>query len=414
MIDLSAPATKVKINYSPKNASGYKSASSAVGKSHKTQVRGLHNFFIWLAIKLRIFFLVIMTVRSLKKAIEYYRQIIHLRENVWNGNMKKIYRVGGKYFYNQYTPAWPSKQYDEMIVRETRRRIFHETSHSCSFVFFAITRKCPLRCEHCFEWDNLNKKETFTAKELDLIVDHYKKQGMFQMHLSGGEPMLRVREMVELLNKHGNNVDFWVLTSGFNCTRENLSLLKQAGLKGIVVSIDHYIAELHDAFRRKAGSYDAALKAVQYAQELQLATAISICVTKSFLAAGHLWPYAEFARELGVEFVQLLEPRNIGNYKDQDVLLDEMHIQMLEDFFKSVNHSKETSNYPTFSYHGFHQRRVGCFAGSRSIYIDSAGNVHSCPFCHTAAYNIKSFIDNNKLAEVPQKLNECPRFGKVV
>jgi MoaA/NifB/PqqE/SkfB family radical SAM enzyme len=271
-----------------------------------------------------------------------------------------------------------------------------------------------LRCEHCFEWDNLNKKETFTAKELDLIVDHYKKQGMFQMHLSGGEPMLRVREMVELLNKHGNNVDFWVLTSGFNCTRENLSLLKQAGLKGIVVSIDHYIAELHDAFRRKAGSYDAALKAVQYAQELQLATAISICVTKSFLAAGHLWPYAEFARELGVEFVQLLEPRNIGNYKDQDVLLDEMHIQMLEDFFKSVNHSKETSNYPTFSYHGFHQRRVGCFAGSRSIYIDSAGNVHSCPFCHTAAYNIKSFIDNNKLAEVPQKLNECPRFGKVV
>jgi MoaA/NifB/PqqE/SkfB family radical SAM enzyme len=414
MIYLSATDTKVNIKYIRKNTTTYKGAHSAVGKKHKTPVTGLHNFFTWLAINLRIFFLVIKTVRSIEKAIEYYRQIIDVRENVWNGNMKKIYRVGHKYFYNQYTPAWPSKQYDEMIVRETRRRIFNETNHSCSFVFFAITRKCPLRCEHCFEWDNLNKKETFTSRELNLIVDHYKKQGMFQMHLSGGEPMLRVREMVELINTHGNEVDFWVLTSGFNCTRENLSQLKNAGLKGIVVSIDHYIPEMHDTFRRKAGSFEAAVKAVKYAQELQLATAISICVTKTFLAEEHLWPYAEFAKELGVEFVQLLEPRNIGHYKDHDVLLDEIHIQALEDFFKRINHSKETSHYPTFSYHGFHQRRIGCFAGSRSIYIDSAGNVHSCPFCHTAAYNIKSFIHDNKLAKVPQKPNECPRFGTVV
>ncbi|GEO09825.1 radical SAM protein [Segetibacter aerophilus] len=414
MIDLSAGTAKANTAFSFHDKREFRSEELVDGKKHRTQVTGLHNTWVWFAIKSRIFFLVMYNVRSIKKAIEYYRQIIGLRENVWNGNMKKIYQVGGKYFYNQYTPAWPSKQYDQMIVRETRRRIFNETNHSCSFIFFAITRKCPLKCEHCFEWDNLNKKETFSLKELDLIVDHYKKQGMFQMHLSGGEPMLRVKEMVVLLNNHARQVDFWVLTSGFNCTRENLSQLKQAGLKGIVVSIDHHLSELHDLFRRKAGSFDAALKAIHYAQELQLATAISVCVTKSFLDGGHLWPYAEFAKDLGVEFVQLLEPRNIGNYKDQDVLLDEKHILLLEDFFKSINHSRDTKSYPTFSYHGFHQRRIGCFAGSRSMYIDSAGNVHSCPFCHTAAYNIKSFIENDTLANIPQKQNECPRFGKVI
>jgi MoaA/NifB/PqqE/SkfB family radical SAM enzyme len=381
---------------------------------HPTQVTGLHNALIWFAIKSRIFFFVLLHVRSIKKAWKLHKQMIQLRQDVWNGEMKKIYKVDGKYYYNQYTPAWPSRQYDQLIVQEAKRRVFNLTDHAASFIFFAITRKCPLRCEHCFEWDNLNKKETFSLKELDAIVDHFKSQGMFQMHLSGGEPMLRVRDIEQLVKKHGRDIDFWVLTSGFNCTRENLKILKQAGLKGIVVSIDHHVEELHDLFRRKEGAYKNALNAIKFAQELKLATAISICVTKSFLDGGNLWHYANFAKRLGVEFVQVLEPRNIGNYKDKDVLLEEHHIATLEEFFLSINHSSETKNYPTFSYHGYHQRRIGCFAGSRSIYIDSAGNVHSCPFCHTAAYNIKSYLRDEQLIDLPQKQNDCPRFGQVV
>lgn len=414
MINIAANKVKSAIAIQVNDNTELTGNSFSKSKINRTQVTGIHNFLIWIAIKSRIFFLVLYHVQSVSKAAKYYRQMISLRENVWSGNMKKIYKVGGKYFFNQHTPAWPSRQYDRLIVQEIKRNVFNQTDHSSSFIFFAITRKCPLRCEHCFEWDNLNKKETFSLTELNMVVDHFKKQGMLQMHLSGGEPMLRVREMVQLLKNHAGDVDFWVLTSGFNCTMENLKQLKEAGLKGIVVSIDHQVPKLHDAFRGKNGSFDAALKAIQYAQEVQLATAVSVCVTKAFLDGGNLLPYAEFAEDLGVEFVQLLEPKNVGNYKDKDVLLGDKHIQMLEEFFKSINHNNATRHYPIFSYHGYHQRRVGCFAGSRSIYIDSAGNVHSCPFCHTAAYNIKSFVQNNNLANLPKKLNECPRFGKVV
>ncbi len=311
---------------------------TAERSKHLTRITGLHNFFIWFAVKSRIFFLVLYHVRSIRKAINYYKEMIALRDNVWAGDMKKLYRIDGKYFYNQYTPAWPSKLYDRLIVQEIKRRVFQKTAHAPSFVFFAITRKCPLKCEHCFEWDNLNKRETFSVEELDLIIDFYKKQGMGEMHLSGGEPMLRVKDMIALLQKHATTVDFWVLTSGFNCTRENLARLKAAGLKGIVVSIDHYVEDLHDLFRRKPGSFAAAVKAVRFAQEAKLATAISVCVTKSFLEGGHLVPYAEFANKLGVEFVQLLEPKDVGNYKNKDVMLEEQHIALVEDFFKKVNH----------------------------------------------------------------------------
>ena len=141
--------------------------------------------------------------------------------------------------------------------------------------------------------------------------------------------------------------------------------------------------------------YSNAVKAVKKAG---MVSARSVCVTKAFID--------------GVHFVQFLEPRRIGHYEGKNVLLKENHIQALEEFFKKVNHSKEYKNYPTLLYHGYHQRRVGCFAGSRSIYIDSAGDVHSSPFCHTKAFNIIELIraGNDK---TPMKENVCPQFNKI-
>jgi MoaA/NifB/PqqE/SkfB family radical SAM enzyme len=120
----------------------------------------------------------------------------------------------------------------------------------------------------------------------------------------------------------------------------------------------------------------------------------------------------DFARDLGVQFVQVLEPRQIGNYAGKEVLLDKGHISLLEKTFTAVNHNAQFHHYPTMLYHGYHQRRVGCFSGSRSVYIDSAGDVHACPFCHTKSYNILSLVRQNSTT-LPQKENSCPLFGKI-
>jgi MoaA/NifB/PqqE/SkfB family radical SAM enzyme len=202
------------------------------------------------------------------------------------------------------------------------------------------------------------------------------------------------------------------VTSGFNCTEENAGKLKEAGCKGVVVSIDHYIPELHNIFRGHRDSFDHAVAAISAVKKAGMVSAMSVCVTKSFIDGGHLLPYLEFARSLGVHFVQLLEPRAIGHYNGANVLLEEKHIHQLENFFSEINHSKEYRDYPVLQYHGYHQRRVGCFAGSRSVYIDSAGDVHSCPFCHTSSFNILDVIRAGKTA-IPKKENVCPQFKKI-
>lgn len=384
-----------------------------VMQKKKRQPGSLHRQVIWILIKLRIFYLSCLVLKNPGTIIKTFKKMLVLRHKVWGGNLKKIYKVDGKYYFNQYTPGWPSKLYDNLIKSELRRHASANTdTERLSFVFFAITRKCPMRCEHCFEWDNLNQKESFLPQDLYKVIDIYQQQGVLQFHFSGGEPMARFKELLPLVAYASKKSECWVLSSGFNFTHENARLLKAAGLKGVVISIDHYIPELHNMFRGHTNAFDAAINAIDAAKVAGLVTALSVCATKQFIDANHLLPYMQFANKLAVQFVQVLEPRMVGHYKGKPVLLAEKHIVKLEEVFKMINYGEAYRSFPTMVYHGYHQRRVGCFSGSRSVYIDSAGDVHACPFCHTASYNIIDFI-RSKEKKLPVKENLCPQFEKI-
>ncbi|MEO8794198.1 MAG: radical SAM protein [Daejeonella sp.] len=373
----------------------------------------LEKFLIWKAIKLKIFFYACLILKNPALILRIYKQMLSIRSNVWGGDLKKMHKINGRYYFNMYTPGWPSNAYDQLIKTELSRHILPVVqTEKLSFVFFAITRKCPLRCEHCFEWDNLNKKETLSLTNILKAIDIYQKEGALQFHFSGGEPMVRIKDLLKILKYASKKSECWVLSSGFNLNQKNALALRNAGCTGIVISIDHYIAEVHDLFRGHENSFQDAILAVKAAKNANMVVSVSVCATKSFIEGNHLIPYIEFAKNLGVQFIQVLEPRDLGNYTGKDVLLNENHILQLEEIFLKVNHSAEYQNYPTLLYHGFHQRRIGCFSGSRSIYIDSAGDVHACPFCHTASYNIIDLIESGEL-EIPQKENQCPRFGKI-
>jgi len=377
------------------------------------KLSSLHSFLIWVIIKTQIFFITCFTLRNPWKILKAYRATMKNREIVWGGKVSKLYKVDGKYYYTQYTPGWPSQGYFKLVKSELRRMAEPDTSErKLSFVFLAITRKCPLRCEHCFEWDNLNKKESFTSTDLMRVVKLYEEQGVIQFHFSGGEPMVRINDLEKLVDFASKKTICWVLSSGFNFTPENAQRLKAAGLTGVVISIDHYIPELHNLFRGNKNAFDDAVRAIRNAQLAGLVCSVSVCATKAFIEGGHLEHYMDFAKDLGVQFVQVLEPRMIGHYEGKPVMLEETHLQVLEQSFRKYNHEKEFSAYPTMLYHGYHQRRIGCFAGSRSVYIDSAGDVHACPFCHTSSYNIIELLRND-ITAIPAKENKCPQFNKI-
>ncbi len=214
-------------------------------------VTGIRKAYIRFRIRLRIFLLAYKGYGSLGKTVKVVKELEQLKMKVFGGNAKrKLVQCDNKFYSHIYIPGFPSKAFDGFVESKLAQFFpMKKKTNPLSFIFFAITSKCPLRCEHCFEWDNLNKKETFSLDELKQVVSRYQEEGIAQFHFSGGEPMVRINDLEHLISSANKKSTFWVLTSGFNVTKENAKRLKIARATGIVVSLDHYDAPMHNAFR---------------------------------------------------------------------------------------------------------------------------------------------------------------------
>ncbi|MFZ4401198.1 MAG: radical SAM protein [Bacteroidales bacterium] len=327
--------------------------------------------------------------------------------------IKKFIKVDGRYFMDLYIPGWKSIAYKNFIEGEINRILPVNTqTNRFSNIFIAITKKCHLLCDHCFEWEALNGIESLSLSDLKIIVSKFQEKGTALIQFTGGEPMLRVEDMIDILKTAKKNTDFWVLTSGYNFTYDNAQKLKNAGLTGVVISLDHFDPEIHNIFRGNINSFRWVEEAVENSIKSKLVTALCICVSNSFISESNLFKYIELAKKMGVSFVQILEPKAVGHYLNKDVELTVDKIKLLEDFYLKLNFDKKYLEYPIISYHGYYQRRIGCFASAnRNVYIDTDGDIHACPFCRTKMGSVLTGDIDKSINELQN--NGCHSFKTV-
>jgi len=364
-------------------------------------VSGLRLKFIQLRIKVTLLSVIIKCYRNPLDWIRALLYLIRLRRRfLGNDKVCKMVYVNGKYHIGLYTPGWKSPIYERFIASQLHdfKPVAKGTVNRFNNVFFAITKKCALQCEHCFEWENLNKKEVLSDKELQDIVKRIQEKGVSQIHLSGGEPLIKMDTLVALLNNADKSSEFWLVTSGFKLTNTNARRLKEAGLTGAVISLDHFIPEAHNTFRHFKDAYYWVEEAVKNANNNHLMTALSLCTTKEFISESNLMAYMELAKELKVSFVQFLEPKAVGHYANKEVLLNTQEIAVVEKFFRKMNFTPAYSSYPIIIYHGYYQRRQGCLSGGKKgLYVDTDGDINPCPFCHKKTGNVLDTDFDNHL-----------------
>jgi MoaA/NifB/PqqE/SkfB family radical SAM enzyme len=340
----------------------------------------------WLAARLRIhdFSLLRKHVSKEDSLLSLIQKARALRQLYYGTkSIRKLALVDGRYYWTHHCPGWPSAAYDSTMHNEISRLVSHLQKPVNPYIaFVAITKKCPLACEHCFEWDNLNKREKLLLADIHNMVQKLQESGVTQVLFSGGEPMLRVHDMAEVIKAAKPGTDFWVFTSGYHFTAENARLLKDAGLTGVSVSLDHYQEAAHNTFRQRPDAYVNAISAVREAHEAGLVVSLALCAIKAFVTEENLMEYAKLAKQLGVAFIQLLEPRAVGHYTGKNVDLTAAQIQLLSGFYEKINLEQAYVGWPIVVFHGYHQRRAGCSgAGDRFFYIDTDGDLHACPFC---------------------------------
>jgi MoaA/NifB/PqqE/SkfB family radical SAM enzyme len=132
------------------------------------------------------------------------------------------------------------------------------------FLVLFINSICNMKCEHCFYWTSLNKKDDLSRDEIFALSDSLGP--IENLNLSGGEPFLR-KEFGEICRKfiQTNGVkQIYVPTNGYyteRCVAAVAEVLKEPSLDLFVaeISLDG-MPEFHDTFRVSKNSFRKAME----------------------------------------------------------------------------------------------------------------------------------------------------------
>lgn len=379
----------------------------------KKEPKVISGFNAWLVHKRLIAFIFIQIMKIKRNpvlAIRGIRQIRKFRRSAnGNFNISKFVKSDNKYYWATDFPGFPSsnlKNFMQMEFIRHNQQLQPEKTIMIpqQTVIWGITNRCNLKCKHCYDWDNIDSTEHLDIDQLKQILLKIESHGIRHIQLSGGEPLNRFEDLISIIELASKKIDFWLLTSGYGLTEDKAKILKQAGLKGVNISLDHWEEEKHNDFRNNPKSFNWVIEATRNCRKAGILVSLSLCATRDFVTEENLKEYGRLAKSLGVNFIRILEPRAVGNFSNQNVHLSKNQISLISDFMKIMNSTPEYKAYPIIIFFGYHQRNLGCMgAGNRYLYIDANGEIHACPFCRGSVGNVFSISLSDAISNLRNK-----------
>jgi len=141
------------------------------------------------------------------------------------------------------------------------------------FLILFINSICNQKCEHCFYWRNLNRKDDLSRDELFALSHSLGR--IENLNLSGGEPFLRPEfgEICRQFIQHNGVRQIYVPTNGYftdRTVKQITETLKEKDLDLFVaeISLDG-LGEFHNKFRGSPGAFDKAMQTYDALAKLQ-------------------------------------------------------------------------------------------------------------------------------------------------
>jgi len=350
--------------------------------SSQRRIMGIEFTVIQFLIVVDLFVVALKKYKSLGTAFKVVRSLLNFGDKIIGGRKrsKAIYN-NGYYSFSMFHPKWPSYSFRKYFDTVFESIIPTKSTGAIRRVLLAITKKCPLACEHCSEWDTLYAEDVLSLADWQNLLDDWVAKGIGQIVYSGGEPITRYKDLISLIARYEGIADQWMYSSGFGLTLKKANALKDAGLDGVAISIDNHIEDSHNSFRGSQQSFQLAVEAIRNCQKAGILTALSICPTRDYVNNGHLLDYMNFAAKLGVPFVTVFEPRAVGHYHGKDVEFTDKEKEIVEKLFYEINMKQAYKDYPILLYPALIRKQTQCGGGFSYVFIDYDGSTYNCPFC---------------------------------
>lgn len=289
------------------------------------------------------------------------------------------------------------------------------SSDSRPLVTWNLTRRCNLRCMHCYiDAAECVGEGELSTEEAKAVLDDLARMGVPVVLFSGGEPLLR-KDIFEL-GSYGVSRGLRVVlsTNGTLIDRECARVLKESGFSYAGVSIDGS-PSVHDFFRRRKGAFEEGMRGIRNCLDVGLKAGVRLTLNRYNLSSlpevleiveregvprfclYHL-VYAGRGRQMVEEDITSAERREVFQMLVEKALEWERRGVEVE-ILTTDNHAdgalllrevekKEPGRVGEVL--ELAKMQGGCSAGTKMGNIDALGNVHPCQFwSHYTVGNVR-------------------------
>src|SRR5256714_10675041 len=203
----------------------------------------------------------------------------------------------------------------------------------------SVTDRCDLRCFYCMSEDMtfLPKADLLTLEELDRLCSAFIAQGVRNLRLTGGEPLVRrnVMSLVRSLSRHLGTgaLDELTLTTNGSQLARFATELADCGVRRVNVSLDTLDPEKFRAITRW-GDIDKVLAGIEAARAAGLAVRINAVALKN-LNEEEIPALMEWAHGKGMALtlIEVMPMGDIGEGRiDQYVPLSLLRARLAQQF----------------------------------------------------------------------------------
>ena len=276
------------------------------------------------------------------------------------------------------------------VIGNQRQTRFKE-EHDCNVPWAILmdpTSACNLKCAGCWAAE-YGHQMSMSLEELDSIITQGKEMGTYMYIYSGGEPLVRKKDIIKLCEMHDDCM-FLAFTNG--------TLIDEAfademlRVKNFVPAISiEGDAGSTDA-RRGAGTYDAVISAMRILKERKLIFGASLCYTSQNVHVLGQEEYFDFLIDQGCKFAWYFTYMPVGVGAPTDLMATAEQREFMYHQIRKYRNNVETAK-PLFTMDFWNDGEYiqGCIAGGRIyLHINANGDIEPCAFIHYSDSNIRT------------------------
>ena len=242
---------------------------------------------------------------------------------------------------------------------------------------------------------------------MDKIVTQGKELGAHLYMMTGGEPLVRKKDILRLAEKH-YDCEFALYTNSTLIDEPFCKEVVRLGNIAFQLSIEG-TPQTNDA-RRGDGHYDAVMKAMDLLKKYGIIFGTSICYTSANIDAVSDPDFIRFIAEKGARYGFFFHYMPVGSNAVPSLMPTPEQRRKMIDRIRYIRSDKCDIGFYPMDFQNDGEFVGGCIAGGRNYFhINANGDAEPCVFIHFSDTNIR---DNSILEMLQSPLFKAYHQGQ--